>query len=106
MIKAFVKNRAVRIVHPLRGRRDVENGPGGIGLGARHGGLDGGSRAGNGFVRGFSPRDQRQEEKNENTRFKGSQHKKTSGLAARDVAGRENNLQLPTPTVIPFRMFM
>ena len=56
VVKPFVKNRSVGIVDPLGGRRDVEDRPRGISLGARRGGLDGGLRPGQGFARGFSMR--------------------------------------------------
>src|SRR6266852_1437753 len=46
MIKTFVINGAVRIIDPLGRSCDVKNRAGGIGLGALHSGLDGGSRAG------------------------------------------------------------
>src|SRR5206468_5126723 len=42
VIKTLVIDRAVRIVDPLGRGRDVKNGAGGISLGARRGGFDGG----------------------------------------------------------------
>ena len=54
VIIAFVKNRAVRIVHPLRGSGDVKNGTRKIGLRLWGGGLDGGCRPRQRFVGRFA----------------------------------------------------
>src|SRR6266550_1802329 len=75
MIKTFVKNRAIRIVDPLGRSRDVKNRPGGISLGARRRSLDGRSRTGKQFVRGFSTRAERQEEANERGELESPEHR-------------------------------
>src|SRR6266576_2624863 len=65
MIKTFVKNRAVRIVDPLRWSGDVKDRSRGIGLSARCGGLDRSRRPGQRIVHGFSGQGKRQQEQDD-----------------------------------------
>jgi hypothetical protein len=75
MINAFVKNGAVRIVDPLGRSRDVKNGAGGIGLGTRRRGLDGGSRTNDRVVRDLSTRAEWPENQGEQGQMAESKHK-------------------------------
>ncbi|SRR6266487_1111568 len=95
VIETFVIDRAVRIIDPLGGSRDVKNWARGISLGARCGGLNRSRRPGERIVHGFSTRTKRKEKQREQGLMTDSTHKAiVSGYAFRfkkaiGLAGRK-----------------
>ena len=103
MIKTFVIDRAVRVIDPLGGSRDVKNRARGISLSAGRGGFDRSRRPGQRIVHGFATRAKRPQKAREHRQMTGSTHKAiVSGCAFRfkkaiGLAGRKQSLLSARP---------